>query len=64
MSVTGRRRSEIQIIVGPNRHPFNPQTLAEYAAEGADQIVVPVFASNMAKLEQRLDALMAVQPAA
>jgi hypothetical protein len=25
---------------------------------------VPVFASNMAKLEQRLDALMAVQPAA
>ena len=64
MSVTGRRRSEIQVIVGPNRHPVNPQTLAEYAAEGADQIVVPVFASNMAKLEQRLDALMAVQPAA
>ena len=64
MAVTGRRRSEIQIIVGPNRHPVNPQTLADYAAEGADQIVVPVFASNMAKLEQRLDALMAVQPAA
>lgn len=64
MAVAGRRRSEIQIIVGPNRHPVNPQTLAEYAAEGADQIVVPVFASNMAKLEQRLDALMAVQPAA
>ena len=52
MAVAGRRRSEIQIIVGPNRHPVNPQTLAEYAAEGADQIVVPVFASNMATLRK------------
>jgi hypothetical protein len=31
---------------------------------GADQVVVPMFASNLAKLEQRLDALTALQPAA
>ena len=34
---SGRRRADIQVIVGPNRHPVTPQTLADYAAEGADQ---------------------------
>ena len=61
---SGRRRADIQVIVGPNRHPVTPQTLAEYAAEGADQVVVPLFARSVAKLEQRLDALLAMQPAA
>lgn len=64
MSGSGRQRSEIQIIVGPNRHPVTPLTIAEYAAAGADQIVVPVFARNLEKLEQRLDVLMASQAAA
>ncbi len=64
MSGSGRQRSEIQIIVGPNRHPVTPSTIAEYAAAGADQIVVPVFARNLEKLEQRLDVLMAAQAAA
>ena len=50
--------------MGPNRHPVTPETLAEYAAIGADQIVVPVFARTLEKLEQRLDALMATQAAA
>ena len=61
---TGRDRSQIQVIVGPNRHPVTEQTLYEYSAVGADQVVVPMFASNLAKLEQRLDALTALQPAA
>jgi probable F420-dependent oxidoreductase len=61
---TGRDRSQIQVVVGPNRHPVTEQTLYEYAAVGADQVVVPMFASNLTKLEQRLDALMVLQPAA
>lgn len=64
MASAGRGRSEIQVIVGPNRHPVTSQTLSEYAAAGADQMVVPIFAANMAKLEQRLDALMSLQTAA
>ena len=64
LASTGRDRSQIQVIVGPNRHPVTEQTLYEYSAVGADQVVVPMFASNLAKLEQRLDALTAVQPAA
>ena len=50
--------------MGPNRHPVTPGTLAEYAATGADQIVVPMFARTLEKLEQRLDALMATQAVA
>lgn len=64
LASTGRDRSQIQVIVGPNRHPVTEQTLYEYSAIGADQVVVPMFASNLAKLEQRLDALTALQPAA
>jgi alkanesulfonate monooxygenase SsuD/methylene tetrahydromethanopterin reductase-like flavin-dependent oxidoreductase (luciferase family) len=64
MAACGRSRSEIQVIVGPNRHPVTEQTVAEYAKAGADQLVVPVFAGNLLKLEQRLDALMARYPAA
>ena len=64
LASTGRDRSQIQVIVGPNRHPVTEQTLYEYSAMGADQVVVPMFASNLAKLEQRLDALAALQPAA
>ena len=64
LASTGRKRAEIQIVVGPNRHPVTEQTLGEYAAAGADQLVVPMFASNMVKLEQRLDALLSLQPAA
>ena len=64
LASTGRDRSQIQVIVGPNRHPVTEQTLYEYSAAGADQVVVPMFASNLAKLEQRLDALTALQPAA
>jgi probable F420-dependent oxidoreductase len=64
LASTGRDRSQIHVIVGPNRHPVTEQTLYEYSAAGADQVVVPMFASNLAKLEQRLDALTALQPAA
>jgi probable F420-dependent oxidoreductase len=61
---TGRDRSQIQVVVGPNRHPVTEQTLHEYSAAGADQVVVPMFASNLSKLERRLDALTVLQPAA
>lgn len=64
LTSTGRDRSQIQVVVGPNRHPVTEQTLYQYASMGADQVVAPMFAGNLAKLEQRLDALTALQPAA
>lgn len=58
LAASGRSRQDIQLIVGPNRHPVNPETIAAYAAAGTDQLVVPVFAGSMEKLASRLDMLM------
>ena len=58
LAASGRSRQDIQLIVGPNRHPVNPETIAAYAAAGTDQLVVPVFAGSIEKLASRLDLLM------
>ena len=58
LAAAGRNRRDIQLVVGPNRHPVNASTVAAYAAAGVDQLVVPVFAANVEKLAGRLDALM------
>ena len=58
LAASGRSRQDIQLIVGPNRHPVNPETIAAYAAAGTDQLVVPVFAGSIEKLASRLDMLM------
>ena len=55
----GRQRSDISLIVGPNRHPVNSQTVAAYADLGVEQLVVPLGASSVEKLEMRIDALLA-----
>ena len=60
LAATGRSRSDIDLVVGPNRHPVNDDTLAAYAAAGVDQLAVPVFAGNLDKLSDRVDALMAL----
>ncbi|MEC8060262.1 MAG: LLM class F420-dependent oxidoreductase, partial [Pseudomonadota bacterium] len=44
LAATGRSRQDIDLIIGPNRHPVNADTVAAYAAAGVDQLVVPVFA--------------------
>jgi alkanesulfonate monooxygenase SsuD/methylene tetrahydromethanopterin reductase-like flavin-dependent oxidoreductase (luciferase family) len=59
LAASGRSRADIQLIVGPNRHPVNADTVAAYSAAGTDQLVVPVFASSLEKLAVRLDLLMA-----
>ena len=60
LAATGRSRGDIDLVVGPNRHPVNEDTLAAYMAAGVDQLVVPVFAGKLDKLSDRLDALMAL----
>jgi len=56
----GRTRDDIDLIVGPNRHPVNAQTLPQYRELGVNQLVVPLFASSVEKLEVRLNALLEV----
>jgi len=54
----GRTLADIDLVVGPNRHPVNAETAAAYAAQGVQQLVVPVFASSVEKLEARLQSLL------
>lgn len=53
LAAAGRSRDDIQLIVGPNQHPVNEQTVKEYAALGVQQLVVPLFARTAEKLSQR-----------
>ena len=56
----GRSRDDIRIYVGPNRNPVNPETVAEYAALGVEQVIVPLGARTLEKLEARTDSLLSL----
>ena len=58
LAAAGRRRQDIKVIVGPNRHPINSQTVQQYRQLGAAQLVAPLGASSLEKLEQRADRLL------
>ena len=55
----GRSRDDISLYVGPNRHPVNDETVAAYAELGVAQIIAPLGARSLEKLEVRTDALLA-----
>ena len=56
----GRQRSDIKLYVGPNRHPVTPESIQAYADLGVEQLIVPLGASTLEKLERRTDAVMAL----
>lgn len=58
LAAEGRSRDDIRIFVGPNRHPINPDTVAAYADLGVEQIIAPLGASNLEKLEVRTERLL------
>jgi probable F420-dependent oxidoreductase len=58
LEAEARSRDDITLIVGPNRHPVNEQTVGQYRNLGVDQLVVPVFGSSVEKLGMRIDALL------
>lgn len=58
LAAEGRDRDDITLIVGPNRHPVNEQSVGQYRNLGVDQLVVPVFGSTVEKLGVRIDALL------
>ena len=55
----GRDRSEIKIYVSPNRLRVDPDIAAAYAEAGVDQLVLGLFAPDLAALDSRLDKLRA-----
>ena len=53
MQRQNRSDSEVEVIVGPNRHPVNEQTTAQYESLGVAQLVVPLFGTTLEKIEER-----------
>ena len=53
MHQTGRSLDQIELIVGPNRHPVNEKTIEQYSSLGVTQLVVTLYGSDLAKIEQR-----------
>ncbi|MEM9623096.1 MAG: LLM class F420-dependent oxidoreductase [Pseudomonadota bacterium] len=58
LSAAGRSREDIALIISPNRHPVNADTIAEYRALGVDQLVAPMSGSTIEKLSGRIDRLL------
>ena len=59
LSNAGRSRDDVTLYVGPNRHPINDESVAAYAELGVAQIIAPLGARSLEKLEMRTDALLA-----
>ena len=53
-----RSRDSLRLVVGPNRHPVTPESVAGYAARGVEQLVVPLFGRSQEKLGDRADGLL------
>lgn len=54
----GRSRTDVQVVVGPNRNRITPDSFAAYGDLGVDQLVAPLFAQNLDDLRRRADRLL------
>ena len=53
MQQAGRSLDQMELIVGPNRHPVNEKTIEQYSSLGVTQLVVPLYGTALSKIEQR-----------
>lgn len=58
LAEAGRSRADVQVYVGPNRGALNAETLAEFKAQGADQVILPLMAANLEKLKPRMESML------
>ena len=52
--------AELLIYLGPNKQPVTPDTVAAYEAAGVHQLIVPLMAGNMDRLQQRIETMASV----
>ena len=53
-----RSRADIRLYVGPNRHPVTPEVVEQYAQLGVEQLILPLGAGTLEKLEGRVARLL------
>ena len=56
----GRSRSDIEVYVGPNKHPVTPETVAGYAAAGTQQLNVLVGGRDLDGFKRRAEKMAAI----
>ncbi|MDP6376179.1 MAG: LLM class F420-dependent oxidoreductase [Pseudomonadales bacterium] len=55
----GRHRGDVQVFIGSSSKPVTPETVAAWGDTGIDQLIVPLMAGSLERLEQRRDKLVA-----
>ena len=60
----GRDPAGVKRYIGPNRVRMTPQIFEEYTSLGIDQIILPLFATNVDDLRRRAERLAAIVEAA
>ena len=58
LTEAGRKRHDLRVYIGPNRHPVNAGTVAAYERLGVEQLILPLGARTLEKLKIRASALM------
>ncbi len=59
LAEAGRSRADVQVHVGPSRDSLNAAAVAEFKAQGADQLIAPLAAASLDRLKPRMDRLLA-----
>lgn len=57
LEAAGRTRADIKIYCSPNRQKIDRETADAYRAAGVEQLIMPLFARDLAGLETRIAAL-------
>lgn len=60
LSENGRTRSEVEIYVGPNKHPITAETVGAYSDVGVDQLNVPVGGRDIDGFTRRAEKMASV----
>ena len=56
----GRTRTDIEVYVGPNKHPVNTETVAAYEAEGVQQLNVGVGGRDLDGFKRRAEKMAGI----
>ena len=60
LTARDRTLAEVEVYVGTNRQPVTDETVQQYENVGVAQLIVPLMAGNLDRLQVRMDRLLEV----
>ncbi len=60
LAAEGRKRSDIDVFVCPNRHRLTAEAVKGYRDAGVDQLIAPLFAQDLDDLKRRAERILTV----